>query len=336
MMQKNAISRRIAAVRVKPLAALVLTLAIMLASVTVPDAEAGNQVRLWKHRDQYVRLESQDRGAQPSGPNDHPVTLAPERIREMLGSLDVRYPKRDKIEPLFTSSELNTLQDAVSMGLAKATAGQDVTFAIVGIHRGLMSFSHDRSVTTGRIFFSKGKLNLILGRLHEEYNEEEDRRMHPFVPGRRKYKAPRSWETEKPYEIVKQGGVALKKQGDIERYDWLMLDPDPKLWKAIRAEKKAAKETAKAAFQEASQVRQKSAEVSAEQERLRAELESLKKDMRAIKQAPAVVPAATQASRPEAGDSVKVRLRRLKDLRDEELITEDEYRAKRQEILDSL
>lgn len=115
-----------------------------------------------------------------------------------------------------------------------------------------------------------------------------------------------------------------------------MLDPDPELWKAIRVEKKAAKETAKAAFQEASQVRQESAEVSAEQKRLRAELESLKKDMQAIKQAPAASPAAVQATRPEAGDSIKTRLRRLQDLRNEELITEDEYRAKRQEILDSL
>jgi hypothetical protein len=335
MMQKNAVSRRIAAARVKSVAALILTLSIMFSGM-IPDALAGSEERIWRHRDQYVRLEPQDRGAQAPPANDHPANLTPAQIRDMLGTLEIRYPKRDKIGKLFTTSELNILQDAVSKGLASATPRQDVTFAIVGIHRGMFAFNHDRSVTTGRIFFSKGKLNLIIGRLHEEYNEDEDRRMHPFLPGSRKYEAPRSWEPAKPWEFVSQGGVAVKQQGDIERYDWVILDPDPELWKAIRAEKKAAKETAKAAFQEASQVRQESAEVSAEQQRLRDEMESLKRELQAIKQAPAAAPAVTQPPRSETTDSIKLRLRRLKDLRDEELITEDEYRAKRQEILDNL
>ncbi|MGE4544101.1 MAG: hypothetical protein AB7D06_08330 [Pedobacter sp.] len=335
-MEKYAVFRRIAAVRVKPLAALFLALAIINVSIALPDAQAGTQKSFWKHRDQYVRLEPQDRGEQPTEQNAHPVTLKPELIRDMLGTLEINYPGRDKREPLFTFAELNILQDAVSQALAAATPKEDVAFAIVGIHRGLVSFSHDRSVTTGRIFFSQGKLNLILGRLHEDYDEEEDRRMHPFLPGSRKYKAPRSWEPAEPWGVSQQAGVETKKQGDIERYNWLILDPNPKLWQAVRAEKQAAKETAKAAFQEASQVRQESAQVSAEQERLRAELEALKQDMKSMKQAPSAAPAIVQPAQTEATDSIKIRLRRLKDLRDEELISEDEYQAKRQEILDNL
>lgn len=333
MMEKCAVFRRIAAVRVKPLLTLALALAIMSAACAPFDTQAGANGLIWKHRDQYVRLETQDKSKQPTPPNDHPATLTPANIRDMLGSLEIQYPKRDKTEPLFTNHELDTLQDAVSEALALAAPRQDVGFAIVGVHRGLISFNHDRSVTTGRIFFADGKLNLIVGRLHEEYNEEEDRRMHPFVPGSRKYKAPRSWEPAKPWEVVAMAGVATKRQGDIERYNWLILDPNPELWKAVRAEKKAAKETAKAAFQEASEVRQQSAEVSAEQERLRNEMETLKEQMRTMQQAPAAAPAAMGGS---AQDQVEGRLRRLQSLHEKGLLNDEEYRAKRQEIIDSL
>lgn len=335
MMEKYAVIRRVAAFRINPLITLALALTIMSLACMPPQAQAGSKERFWRHRDQYVRLEPQDRGKQPPAPNAHPVNLEPARIREMLGSLEIRYPKRDKAETLFTSGELDVLQNTVSEALAAATPEQDVTFAIVGIHRGLFAFNHDRSVTTGRLFYVDGRLNLIIGRLHEEYNEDEDRRMHPFLPGSRKYKAPRSWDPAKPWEVVPMGGVAIKRQGDIERYNWLMLNPDPKLWKAVRAEKKAAKETAKAAFQEASQVRQESAQVSAEQERLRAEMEALKKQVQTLRQTPAATPTAAPAP-PAATDDVENRLRRLQSLHDKGLITDREYRAKRQEIIDSL
>lgn len=333
MMEKYAVFRRIAAVRVAPLFALTLALTILSLACATLDARADNNELIWKHRDQYVRLEPQDRGNQPPPPNDHPASLSPEQIQDMLGSLEIHYPKREKMEKLFTYSELTVLQEAVSEALAAAAPGQDVAFATVGVHRGLLSFSHDRAVTTGRIFFVDGKLNLIIGQLHEEYDENEDRRMHPFLPGSRKYTPPRSWEPAKPWEVVPQGGLAMKQQGDIERYDWLVLDPDPELWKAVRAEKQAAKETAKAAFQEASQVRQESAQVSAEQERLRAEVEALKQQMETLRQAPKAAPVATPAP---AEDAIEGRLRRLQSLRDKGLITEEEYQAKRQEIIDSI
>ena len=289
---------------------------------------------VWKHRDQFVRVEKQDRANAKPPLNDHPANISAQQIRDIFGALDIKFDNQDKPVSLFSSKELEILGDAISTGLAQATPTQDVTFAIVGIHRGLVSFSQDRAYVTGRVFYQGGKLNLILGKVHEAYIEADDRRTHPFQVGSRKFVPLKSWEaTWKPEP---ETGLQLQTSNGIERYDWLVLNTDPQIWQAALAEKKEAKETAKAAFQEASQVRQESAQVSAEQERLRAELEALKQDMKAIKQAPTAAPAIVQPAQTEAGDSIKVRLRRLKDLRDEDLITEDEYRAKRQKILDNL
>jgi len=292
---------------------------------------------IWKHRDQYVRIEAQDRGDTPPPANDHPTTLSPQLLREMLSALEVDFDNKGKPAPVFTQNELEILCDAFSEGLAKASPREDVTFAIAGVHRGMISFTTDRSYLTGRIFFQQGKLNLIIGDLHEEYRDNIERRLYPLVPGSRKNVTP---DPRRPaprsYKVLPLTGLQTQNIAGTERHDWLVMTPDPQLWKAVVAERKEAKETAKDAFREASQVRQESAQVSAEQERLRAELEALKKDMKSIKQAPVAAPAMVQPAQPQADTSLKMRLRQLKDLRDEELITEDEYRAKRQEILDNL
>ncbi len=292
---------------------------------------------IWKHRDQYVRIEAQDRGEVPPPPNDHPVNLSPELIRDMLSALEVEFDDKNKPVSVFTQNELEILGDALSDGLAKARPREDVTFAIAGVHRAFISFTTDRAYLTGRMFFQDGKLNLILGDLHEEYRENVERRLYPLVPGSRKdvapdprRPAPRAWK------VLPLAGLQMQEIAGKKRHDWLVMSTNPQLWKAVVAERKEAKETAKEAFREASEVRQESAQVSAEQELLRAELEALKKDMQTIKQAPVAAPAVTRPTQPAAQDAIETRLRRLKSLHDQQLITEEEYKAKRQEVLDSL
>jgi regulator of replication initiation timing len=136
--------------------------------------------------------------------------------------------------------------------------------------------------------------------------------------------------------VVSIPGLETKQVAGTDRQDWLVMTPDPQLWKAAIARKTEAGEAAKAALQEASQVRQESAQMSAEQERLRAEMEALKQELHTIRQTPAAVPVVSQPHQAEPTDSIKNRLRQLQDLRNENLISEDEYQAKRQEILDSL
>ncbi len=321
---------------------LTLMLALMLAGCGAnllggKDAEISDV--LWKHRDQFVRIESQDRGAGKPPANDHPATLSVELIRNMLGSLDVQFEDKENPVPVFTTKELELLGEVISSGLAQAGPREDVTFAIAGIHRELVSFSKDRSISTYRAFVENGKFNLIIGTLHEEYIENTERRMYPLVPGTRKYTPPNPRRKIVRWEIMPEAGLEKKTIDGRERQDWLVLDTNPELWKSAMAEKKEAKETAKDAFREASAVREESALIEVEQQKLRQEMQEMQRTIEQLKQAPATgeptaPPAAPVA--PTGLDKIEQRLQILQQLKSKGLISDDEFRAKKQEILDSI
>jgi HAMP domain-containing protein len=302
---------------------------------------------IWKHRDQFVRIENQGRGNGPIPPNHHPVQLSADQLRTMLGALDAQFESEEKPVPMFTYKELEILGDALSTGLATAQPHEDVTFAIVGIHREFISFTSDRQYVSGRVFYQDGKLNLIIATLHEPYWANVDRRMSPLETGSRKYTAPDPRKTApRPWKPVAMAGLETPIVAGINRTDWLVLNPDTQLWKTTAAEKKEAKETAKAAFREASEVRETSAQLETEQQQLRTELEQMKQTIQEMKQAPvktappaaaAPAPAPAPAAAPAPGMSkIEERLDLLKKLKSKGLITEEEYQAKKQEILDSL
>jgi hypothetical protein len=305
------------------------------------DAEISSVI--WKHRDQFVRIESQDRGATQAPANDHPINLSAEQIRNMLGSLDVQFEGDEKPVPVFTFRELEILGEAISSGLAQAGPREDVTFAIAGIHREFISFATDRSISTYRAFVENGRFNLIIGTLHEEYVENTERRMYPLVPGSRKYTPPNPRMRIKTWQIMPEAGLELKTIDGRERHDWLVLNTDPELWKSAMAEKKEAKETAKEAFREASQVREESAQLEVEQQKLRSELQEMKQTIEQMKQAPAAsapapaaAPAAVAPAAPTGLDKIEQRLQILQQLKTKGLINDQEFRAKKQEILDSI
>jgi Short C-terminal domain len=295
---------------------------------------------IWKHRDQFVRIESQDRATTPSPANDHPASLSTEQVRNMLGSLDVQFEGEEKPIPVFTFKELEILGETISSGLAQAGPGEDVTFAIAGIHRGLVSFATDRSISTYRAFVENSQFNLIIGTLHEPYVENIERRMYPLIPGSRKYTPPNPRKRITNWQIMPEAGLELKTIDGRERQDWLVLNTNPELWKSAMAEKKEAKETAKEAFREASEVREESAQLEVEQQRMRSELQEMKQTIEQMKQAPAAsssAPVAAPAPAAPAGlDKIEQRLQILQQLKAKGLINDQEFRAKKQEILDSI
>ncbi len=293
---------------------------------------------IWKHRDQFVRIESQDHSDTAPPANDHPGNLSAEQIQNMLATLDVQFEGQEKALPVFSFKELEILGEAISSGLAQASPREDVTFAIAGIHRELISFATDRSISTYRAFVENGQLNLIIGTMHEEYVENIERRMYPLIPGSRKYTPPNPRMKIRTWQIVPQAGLEEKTIDGRKRHDWLVLNPDPQLWKAAMAEKKEAKETAKAAFREASEVREESAQLEAEQQRMRSELQEMKQTIEQMKQTPAgSAPMAAPAAAAPAGlDKIEQRLQILQQLKAKGLINDQEFRAKKQEILDSI
>ncbi len=295
---------------------------------------------IWKHRDQFVRIESQDRSNTTPPANEHPASLSAERIRNMLGSLDVQFEGKKEPIPVFTFKELEILGESISSGLAQAGPREDVTFAIAGIHRGLISFAKDRSISTYRAFIENGKFNLIIGTLHEEYIDNIERRTFPLVPGSRKYTPPNPRKRTVTWKIMPEAGLEKKNIDGRERSDWLVLNTDPQLWKSAIAEKKEAKETAKEAFREASQVREESAQLEMQQQQMQKELQEMKQTIEQMKQTPATsspAPVAAPAPiTPPGLDKIEQRLEILQSLKEKGLINEQEFRAKKQEILDSI
>jgi hypothetical protein len=340
MRQKHVISNGKTLVRRVALAALATLILTGCSGSLLGGGKAEANNVIWKLRDQFVRIEAQDQGSEPTPPNDHPVQLAAEQIRTMLGALDAQFEGEEKPVPLFTYNELEILGDALSTGLATAQPREDVTFAIVGIHREFISFASDLQYVSGRVFYQDGKLNLLIATLHEPYWANIDRRMSPLETGTRKLtapdprkRAPRSW---KP---VPMAGLETPTIEGINRTDWLVLNPDPQLWKAALAEKKEAKETARDAFREASEVRESSVQLEAEQQKLKTEMQEMKQTIEEMKKAPATAApaaAAPAAAAPTGLKKIEERLQILQNLKSKGLITEEEFRAKKLEILDSI
>lgn len=177
---------------------------------------AQDTIALWKSRDQFVRLEPQGPGGHRFLPNDQPADLSENRIRHALGRIEIQRLDLNTPVPLFTNEELDTLSKNLAKGLAQASPKEDVTLAVIGMHPGV--FTLERRLTTGRTFFRNGKLHMILGEVHARFDEGEDRRLHPFIPGARRQTDAQTWR------LMEKPGIRLFQEDGNPRPGWLELD----------------------------------------------------------------------------------------------------------------
>jgi putative oligomerization/nucleic acid binding protein len=254
-------------------------------------ATAADRRVVWQKLDQFVAIEKQDGSVTtPTTPNDHPAQLTAEMIRATLGPLRVTFRESAEPQPLFTDGELEILGETVRQGLSQVSPDEDVTFALIGLHPALFGMFKQPMVTAGRLFVSKGKLNLILGMVHDPVNERDDRRLKPFTPGSRAMTSGNTFRV-----MTKSGEMAGTGSG---RQDWLTLSPAASPSPDTRTEEGSARPAPAVS-------------------------------------PPAAPPAPSPAARP-AEKGVEERLLLLKGLYDKGLITEEEYRAKKMEILREL
>jgi hypothetical protein len=89
-------------------------------------------------------------------------------------------------------------------------------------------------------------------------------------------------------------------------------------------------------------VRETNVQLEAEQQKLKTEMQEMKKAIEEMKQAPATAgpsaapKAAPAAAAPTGLKKIEERLQILQNLKSKGLITEEEFRAKKLEILDSI
>jgi hypothetical protein len=149
---------------------------------------------LWQSREQFVALERQDSSASgPAQPNDHPAELALDRITAILSSIDVRTTDSTKPEPLLTRPAVEVLAPLLLQALRQASPTQDVTFAVIGLYDALYGLAKGPKVTTGRVFYQAGRLNIIVGLVQQEVRDRDDRRLFPFTPGSRQKASTGDW-----------------------------------------------------------------------------------------------------------------------------------------------
>jgi len=253
----------------------------LTAGIQPDPAAAAERHVLWQSRDQFVALEPQDaESTGPATPNEHPATVTDMQLATLLAALQFQSTKSAAPEPLFTRKTLEALIPHLILGVRKAAPGEDITFAVIGLHDALYGLTKEPRVTTGRLFVKNGRLNLIIGLAQQDVNEREDRRLAPFTPGSRGAAAAGEWLLQVPTDPT---GYTMV------RRDWVTVATN---WQPLPSADSPPPAPSN--------------------------------------QAPAV------PNQREQSRSPAERLTTLKELKDKGLISEEEYRGKRQKILDEL
>lgn len=173
---------------------------------------------------QYVKIVDRDVAGVS---NDHPFSISADNMRTVLESIYVteKVLLKERQSPLFSNYELQILSSALSSGLARAESNEDVTFVTIGAHQGVLA--KEKQTNSGRVFVNNGRLNIIFGKVREEYRDKDpytgqeiDRRVNPLLPGSRKT------DSEPEVRVALDNGQSyyIDPETGEERSDWIVID----------------------------------------------------------------------------------------------------------------
>jgi hypothetical protein len=192
---------------------------------TEADILLGQEGRtLWETGLQYAKIVDRDLAGIA---NEHPASISTDDMRTVLGALYVneRIGLKKQDNPVFSVGELQILSAALANGLSQAETNDDITFVSIGSHP--TALAREAKTTSGRVFVSGGRLNIIFGKLHETYKEKDpltnqpiDRRVNPLLPGSRKSVS----DIPTPVALDKGQSFYLDPETGRERTDWLIID----------------------------------------------------------------------------------------------------------------
>lgn len=304
---------------------ILLLSAVCLLSQSVYAAK-GDDI-LWKSGlnlvIKYDRQDTKDFGA-----NDHPVSLEESAITNALESLSYEDKSlitgKVDIEPVFSFRQAGLLGEYLSKGLENARPDQDIVFVIQSSSRKLLILT-ERAFVAGRAFYKNGKLNLILGDYDRARNEAFEAVYDPSGKGNIPYTFNHGYrgKTASGFkdELVDIPGVTNKVVGTEQRKNWFEIDVNKasQAWVA----KKKGEEQLESGVNSAAMQRE-AEKLAQERRQLRLEMAKMRKEM---EEGGAVS---------SGGLSIEDRLLRLEQLKEKGLITEDEYQAKRREVLEDI
>ncbi len=305
----------------------------IVAAVSVPTGLLADDGIIWEAgANETIKLAERD--ASGPGENDHPVDLNVDDVSTALGSLKIRNKRdSDKLDPVFTVEQVSVLSRSLAKGLADAGPNQDIHFVLQKTVKRRFGLKPRRYYVAGKAFYADRGLNIIIGDYDRPADAGFEAAYDPTQVGIVRYhfdhgsRAKSSDAIKAPVASVQ--GIQNKQIGNATRTDWFVIDVQTAsaAWHPIRATD----------AQEAQAAKPK------EPDDMPDEPEVIPAPPAAA--APAVVksPGSTEEPEPAAaqkpvpgGRSFEDRLRTLDRLKDEGLITEAEYAAKRKQILDEL
>ena len=278
---------------------------------------------VWQLKEQYVRLVKSEKNSQA---NDHPISLDALEVEQALASLQLWVEggvlRDEEAVTVYPRKQASLISRYVTDGLSRAEPDEDVTFNVRGYSNVMLSLAKEREWTTGRVFYKDGRLNLIIGEYQKRIDKAQkqaeasfgivdDFRDVHFTQGSRKRKG------KMPGRIVSSDGVELQ-QDDKIRPDWVMLD----VAKAAQAYRES--QTPVAIRKEELKAKAEAAKLTLERRQMREEMARMRKELKNIQ----------DGGRPIA--SLETRLSNLQELHTKGLITDDEFRRRKEEILKEL
>jgi hypothetical protein len=303
---------------------------------------------LWKGPGQFVKIVEQDRIRKDRRPtkNSHPAQLTAAQLGTVLASLKVE--EAGKPVPIFTQTEITLLAEHMENGFDRAQPTQDVVFAVAGGQENVAG----QRLTAGRMFMQGQRLQIIFGDVHGPGGGDPDNISHFAEPHRAgKRKEP----VDKDLVIAAGPGITHSTVSDRPRTDWILIDVPtviaawrgPPVLPAAAATPIPAPGTPLAA-PSATAPAATAPPISAEQQKLLQERREMLEEMARLRKqvqqqnaaggaAPAQSPPPATGKTPaKAGQSIEERLSTLQELHAKKLITDEEYEAKRKELLEEL
>jgi len=282
--------------------------------------------------------------------------LDPKELNAVLGSLEI--PKKDKhaegkeSKPVFTVQQTDLLSQYLVKGLRSAKPDQDIIFAMQRTVERFVGLEPEQFFVVGRAFYKDNELNIIIGDYDRPRLSGYEAAYDPTHMGIVRYdfdfgkrKKPSRFEKT----IVTMNGVENKELNNTRRRDWLVIDVHV-AWIAheqrIEARKKEQLAEKRKELREvlATEEEEEIKQGEEEQEALRRQVEQLEQEVQSERPQPpetapagAGKPATTEAvpAEPAAAEtSLEERLKVLKRLLDQGLITEDIYNRKVEALLD--
>ncbi|MBT7950129.1 MAG: hypothetical protein HN764_00765 [Gammaproteobacteria bacterium] len=285
---------------------------------------------LWKSgMNLYIKTTDQDRYADGQNiPNQHPVSLNPTHIRNALNNIYIWNKsfftgalKDNEAETVFSQEQARLLGNYLAAGFQKASPSEDILFALTRRKKGFL-FTKDTTYTTGRAFYVNDKLNIIIGefdRLGDKFKERAyassgiSEIQYSFKNGKR---AKRSGFKK---AIIITDGLSTKSVNGKNRTDWFVIDV--KLASAAFLAEQEGGDPTDTIDNE--NIRKEAAKSAQERREMRLEMARLRKEMK-------------QSQKGAENSSLEERLKKLQSLKEKKMITNEEYEAKRKEILSEI